>query len=211
MSGFAHITMTRQWQIAPSVHLLMQRPNYKWLMTCVGMESSQLNRWVRIDHSLRTISVDHQRRFLASARPLPEEPHNEYEWSNKPMQVRTSKCDTVILKPRRTKSRLEIDAAIPKSSSSISAVDVADNTAVNVRRNVMIHHSPKEIQSDISAVSTALASFKVNTSILTTESPSSLRYTGDAVIPVTSILHIVKPQEDTPRGIWPVFRLMVSC
>jgi hypothetical protein len=28
-------------------------------------------------------------------------------------------------------------------------------------------------------------------------------------MPVTTKLHIVTPQEDTPRGIWPVFRLMV--
>jgi hypothetical protein len=41
-------------------------------------------------------------------------------------------------------------------------------------------------------------------------SPSKLRYTGDAIIPITSVLHIVKPQEDVPRGVWPVFRLLVS-
>jgi hypothetical protein len=40
-------------------------------------------------------------------------------------------------------------------------------------------------------------------------SPSTLRYTGDAVMPITSKLHIVTPQEDTPRGVWPIFRLMV--
>jgi hypothetical protein len=40
-------------------------------------------------------------------------------------------------------------------------------------------------------------------------SPNTLTYTGDATMPVTSKLHIVTPQEDTPRGIWPVFRLMV--
>jgi hypothetical protein len=41
-------------------------------------------------------------------------------------------------------------------------------------------------------------------------SPSALRYTGESIIPITSNLHIVKPQDDTPRGIWPVFRLMVG-
>lgn len=41
-------------------------------------------------------------------------------------------------------------------------------------------------------------------------SPTALRYTGDAVMPITSKLQIVKPQDDTPRGVWPVFRLMVS-
>jgi hypothetical protein len=40
-------------------------------------------------------------------------------------------------------------------------------------------------------------------------SPNTLRYTGDAVMPITSKLHIVTPQEDAPRGVWPIFRLMV--
>ena len=41
-------------------------------------------------------------------------------------------------------------------------------------------------------------------------SPSELVFTGDTVIPVTSRLHIVTPEEDTPRGVWPIFRMMVS-
>ena len=41
------------------------------------------------------------------------------------------------------------------------------------------------------------------------QSPSEIHYTGNATMPLTSVLHIVKPGEDTPRGIWPVFRLMV--
>ena len=41
-------------------------------------------------------------------------------------------------------------------------------------------------------------------------SPSELTFAGDTSIPVTSRLHIVTPEEDTPRGIWPVFRIMVS-
>jgi hypothetical protein len=41
-------------------------------------------------------------------------------------------------------------------------------------------------------------------------SPSEIKYTGDAIIPITNRLHLIKPGEDAPRGIWPVFRLMVS-
>jgi hypothetical protein len=41
-------------------------------------------------------------------------------------------------------------------------------------------------------------------------SPSELTYTGGVTIPITSFMHIVKPQEDTPSGVWPIFRLMVS-
>lgn len=42
------------------------------------------------------------------------------------------------------------------------------------------------------------------------QSPSELVYTGGATIPITSLLHIVSPQEDTPTGVWPIFRIMVS-
>ncbi|VEU41189.1 unnamed protein product [Pseudo-nitzschia multistriata] len=39
-------------------------------------------------------------------------------------------------------------------------------------------------------------------------SPSELFFAGDTPIPVTSRLHIVTPKEDTPRGTWPIFRIM---
>jgi len=41
-------------------------------------------------------------------------------------------------------------------------------------------------------------------------SPSKLSFTSDTLIPVTSYLQIVTPKEDTPRGVWPIFRIMVS-
>ena len=45
--------------------------------------------------------------------------------------------------------------------------------------------------------------------IETMVSPSALTYTGNHTIPVTSHLHIVTPEEDTPCGTWPIFRIMV--
>jgi len=43
-----------------------------------------------------------------------------------------------------------------------------------------------------------------------TSSPSSITYTGNATMPITTKLHIVTPREDDlPTGVWPVFRLMV--
>lgn len=44
----------------------------------------------------------------------------------------------------------------------------------------------------------------------TEDSPSELTYTGGATMPITSRAQIVTPKEDTPRGIWPIFRIMVS-
>ena len=38
---------------------------------------------------------------------------------------------------------------------------------------------------------------------------SHLSYVGSQKLPITSELKIVLPEEDVPRGIWPVFRMMV--
>jgi hypothetical protein len=39
--------------------------------------------------------------------------------------------------------------------------------------------------------------------------PSHFSYAGNVSMPITSELKIIKPGEDTPSGIWPVFRMMV--
>jgi hypothetical protein len=90
----------------------------------------------------------------------------------------------------------------------------------------LIHEEPKEWES-MQVVRGKDASAKVSqTSRLATKpvqdtrdhapssdsapSPTILTYTGGVEIPITNKLHIVTPGEDTPRGTWPVFRLMVS-
>lgn len=40
-------------------------------------------------------------------------------------------------------------------------------------------------------------------------SPWQLTYTGGNTIPITTNMKIITPQEDAPRGIWPIFRVMV--
>lgn len=40
--------------------------------------------------------------------------------------------------------------------------------------------------------------------------PLELCYFGKKSIPIDSKLHIISPDDDTPRGIWPAFRMMVS-
>ena len=40
-------------------------------------------------------------------------------------------------------------------------------------------------------------------------SPTHLKYTGGQSMPLTSKLKIVEPGEDAPRGIWPVYRILV--
>ena len=39
--------------------------------------------------------------------------------------------------------------------------------------------------------------------------PDHISYVGNAKMPITSSLKIVTPEDDTPRGVWPVFRMMV--
>jgi len=39
--------------------------------------------------------------------------------------------------------------------------------------------------------------------------PSHLSYASNKRMPITSEMRIVQPGEDTPSGIWPVFRMMV--
>lgn len=56
---------------------------------------------------------------------------------------------------------------------------------------------------------TPTTSDQSHSAIETKVSPSTLTYTGNQTIPVTSHLHIVTPDEDTPRGTWPIFRIMV--
>ena len=41
-------------------------------------------------------------------------------------------------------------------------------------------------------------------------SPTHLMYTGGQSMPLTSTFKIIEPGEDPPRGIWPVFRILVS-
>ena len=40
-------------------------------------------------------------------------------------------------------------------------------------------------------------------------SPTHLMYTGGQTMPLTSTFKIVEPGEDAPRGIWPVYRILV--
>ncbi len=42
------------------------------------------------------------------------------------------------------------------------------------------------------------------------ERQSHISYAGNDSMPITTELKIVLPEEDVPRGTWPVFRMMVS-
>lgn len=41
------------------------------------------------------------------------------------------------------------------------------------------------------------------------DKPDHISYVGNEKMPITSSLKIIGPNDDTPRGTWPVFRIMV--
>ena len=131
-------------------------------------------------------------RFLSSARPLPEEYPDDTQ--DPPLRARFSK--------RRPPSP-------PLVLQSSSPVPLPRKTAQETFSIV-----EDETQSFTVKVKSAAGLPSPTDSVLEKlserTSPTSIKYTGDTVIPITSVLEIIKPQDDTPRGIWPVFRLMVS-
>jgi hypothetical protein len=79
----------------------------------------------------------------------------------------------------------------------------------NVKRPIKVQ-TPPILKENSITMDVPSASKDVLQSAPPFESPSDIKYTGDATIPITSRLHMVKPGEDAPPGTWPVFRLMVS-
>jgi hypothetical protein len=102
----------------------------------------------------------------------------------------------------------------------------ATHRALKKKQPIQIHSPPvvdiKNGQAGSSKLEERIFQQQETTTKMTTEeetsssssqhlaSPKELTYTGNATIPITSHLHIVKPGEDAPQGIWPVFRIMVS-
>ena len=76
-------------------------------------------------------------------------------------------------------------------------------------RTIQVQSPPILEEAAAASASVSAAAIVEQDNVQSVESPSELKYTGDATFPITTRLHIVKPGEDTPKGIWPVFRLMV--
>ena len=99
------------------------------------------------------------------------------------------------------------------SSSNWYFVANAGGTSINNLRmlrylssNVSpIYHEDIDSSDDVGDTSALVSNGGISSP---RSSPSELIFTGNTSIPVTSVLHIVTPEEDTPQGIWPVFRIM---
>jgi hypothetical protein len=89
----------------------------------------------------------------------------------------------------------------------------ATSHPVNGRASFTVSDRSRESRapSVIAAADRALQAASSDGAKATEESPRTLAYPGGTPMPIVSRLHIVTPEEDVPRGIWPVFRLMVRC
>jgi len=132
-------------------------------------------------------------RFLSSVRPVPDE-ENHYDHLNQHLQQPARF-------PQRRQTPVRKVPIPPTSSPALEQPSVSDAAP---RPQVAEEETEKKSAGFPTATDTM--DDHVADELL---SPTSLTYTGDAVIPITSVLEIIKPQDDTPRGVWPVFRLMV--
>jgi hypothetical protein len=155
----------------------------------------------------------HQYRYLSSARPLPDEEDDVHKWNDEErITGHPSRRASYITTTQQNQSLLNRYKSPTMSSTWMiqekESIDI--NETLTFAPNIRGYNIPSEaanapLFNAKEAVAIALPSAAPEKVV----SPASLRYTGDAVIPITSVLHIVKPQEDTPRGVWPVFRLLV--
>ena len=87
--------------------------------------------------------------------------------------------------------------------------------STKVPRPTMMIPLPKKQQQKITNKNPYLKDQKKIVSVLEEtmedDENSHLSYVGSQKLPITSELKIVLPEEDVPRGIWPVFRMMVRC
>lgn len=190
---------------------------------CVGTQSPARCLYnIGIDGRSTSSKKSNPLRYFSSARPLPDDEHEELAW--------TYDDDSRVRQAKRGRPFSNTQDSLSKLSSNVSTL--IPSTKMNSDTDTVINHwtveehvsseiaSNSSIANDSLTAASIAPSLKPNegdtaTSVVTLEedvtytSPSTLRYTGDAVIPITSNLHIVKPQDDTPRGIWPVFRLLV--
>jgi len=139
-------------------------------------------------------------RSFASARPLPEEEAN-YHQNHHHHQNKNGE------------HTVGVGAPLHGSQTSSTAVAAKGSLAPNQKETpVAAMTAPDKKKYVVSSSSNHDTTTPTQLQQQQDEpyvSPSELHYTGNATMPLTSVLHIVKPHEDVPRGIWPVFRLMV--
>ena len=133
-------------------------------------------------------------RFLSSARPLPND-EELYDHLHHHQPVRFKQRRQPPRKPAAPRAPVQARASAVASPDAAVEENTATEQEEDDKKNAAGVPTNESVEDDADEM----------------VSPTSLTYTGDAVIPITSVLQIIKPQDDTPRGVWPVFRLMVRC
>jgi hypothetical protein len=123
------------------------------------------------------------KRAFASARPLSEESVDNKSPSE------SYHAASLYAHPKKTALSSIVSQQFPRSS-----VDPKTSTATPPSSSIEVSESMSSHDKDID---------------LLFESPATLTFI-DRECPITSQLHIVTPNEDVPRGVWPIFRMMVS-
>lgn len=141
------------------------------------------NKCTRFANRNISTIVSKYRRLLSSALPRPENEYDDYEYSGWRPRNRNS-----IPTSNETNVRLPF---LP------SEARYQQNSRMKIDHDISIQHD--EIQNGFG-----------DTSIVSSKSATMLSYGEGNPMPITSKLHIVKPTEDTPRGVWHVFRMMVG-
>ena len=179
--------------LAKTVQLLQQRTTRKGAFSAFSVEFSVRNRLAAGANETCTRRL----RFLSSARPLPEDyPIDDHQQQN-PLPPASRFSTRRQPSPSPPVRQNSTPAPFPRKTAQETYSIVEDKKqaiTANVRSAAGIPTPTDSVQENLNERT----------------SPTSIKYTGDTVIPITSVLDIIKPQDDTPRGIWPVFRLMVS-
>lgn len=192
------------------------------IRTSVGIESPSRCP-VGIPYRSMSTNRCSQHRFLSSARPLPDDDLEGMSWRYDEASLVQSVKRAPFPYSNTQQSLAQLNSALSTSipstkincdaSNTIDYCTVEEDESNEIATNTLMQTMDKE-NHDYDAAS-IMTSNNLSESATLEEhdkylSPSTLRYTGDAVIPITSLLRIVKPQDDIPRGVWPVFRLLVS-
>jgi hypothetical protein len=90
------------------------------------------------------------------------------------------------------------------------AIKIQSPPVIDIKNQVTASTIERKFQQETATTSSRKTEKEEETTSSAFVSPKQLTYTGNATIPITSHLHLVQPGEDTPHGIWPVFRIMVS-
>ena len=93
---------------------------------------------------------------------------------------------------------------------ALSSVPPRPSEAASSTQRLILQTNPNNHpRKEDSKAAESLEESSTTSSPLMRTSPLSLTYTGGVTMPVTTQLKIVTPEEDAPRGVWPVYRLMV--